>query len=76
MLHSDWDNTCEAVEQAVARESYLLWLRQQEGDTKGSVGESSRLPQVRMGHAHYDTPTTNYFFNLDSFFSMNLIIDF
>ena len=55
MLHSDWDNTCEAVEQAVARESYLLWLRQQEEHTKGSVGESSRLPlpQVCMGHAHH-----------------------
>ncbi len=49
LLHSDWDATCEAVEQAVARESYLLWLREQEKKTNGSVGESSRLPQVRKG---------------------------
>ena len=46
LLHSDWDATCEAVEQAVARESYLLWLREQEKKTKGTAGESSRLPQV------------------------------
>ncbi len=27
---TDWDATCEAIEEAVARESYLTWLREQE----------------------------------------------
>ena len=35
---SDWDATYEAIEQAVARESYLMWLKEQEQRTGGSMG--------------------------------------
>ena len=27
---SDWEATCDAIEEAVARESYLSWLREHE----------------------------------------------
>lgn len=43
LRNSDWESTCEAIEQAVARESYLLWLREQEQKTTDDVGESSRV---------------------------------
>ena len=46
LLNSDWDATYEAIEQAVARESYLQWLRDQE--KKDCVGESSRLPPPQV----------------------------
>ena len=45
---SDWEATCDAVEEAVARESYMLWLKEQEdrGEPSSSSSFSKGL-QVR-----------------------------
>lgn len=40
---TDWEATYEAIEEAVARESYLSWLREQERKT----GTSRQGLQVR-----------------------------
>ena len=40
---TDWEATYEAIEEAVARESYLTWLREQEKQT----GTSRQGLQVR-----------------------------
>ena len=53
LRNSDWESTCEAIEQAVARESYLLWLREQEQKTTDNVGESSRV-KTKVIHVHFD----------------------
>lgn len=46
LRHSDWDATCDAIEEAVARESYLSWLKENERRTRSGVKHSAS--QVRM----------------------------
>ena len=45
LRHSDWDATCDAIEEAVARESYLSWLKENERRTRSGVKHSAS--QVR-----------------------------
>ena len=41
LRHSDWDATCDAIEEAVARESYLTWLKENERRTRSGVKHSA-----------------------------------
>ena len=47
LRHTDWDATYDAIEEAVARESYLTWLKENERRTRSGVKHSAS--QVRRG---------------------------
>ena len=41
LRHTDWDATCDAIEEAVTRESYLTWLKENEKRTRSGVKHSA-----------------------------------
>jgi hypothetical protein len=46
LRHSDWDATYDAIEEAVARESYLSWLKENEKRTRSAGGVKHSASQV------------------------------
>lgn len=46
LRHSDWDATYDAIEEAVARESYLSWLKENEKRTRSAGGIKHSASQV------------------------------
>ena len=49
LRHSDWDATCDAIEEAVVRESYLSWLKENEKRTRSAGGIKHSASQVGGG---------------------------
>eukprot|EP00088_Acartia_fossae_P053899 TRINITY_DN6157_c0_g1_i6.p1 TRINITY_DN6157_c0_g1~~TRINITY_DN6157_c0_g1_i6.p1 ORF type:complete len:682 (+),score=179.93 TRINITY_DN6157_c0_g1_i6:92-2137(+) len=45
---TDWEATNEAIEEHVARESYMLWMQDQERKTKNPRGPGSAHPQGQL----------------------------
>ena len=48
LRHSDWDATYDAIEEAVARESYLSWLKENEKRTRSAGGVKHSASQVSV----------------------------
>ncbi|KAK2711881.1 hypothetical protein QYM36_012864 [Artemia franciscana] len=44
---TDWEATNEAIEEHIARESYIEWLRENERNTKHSRGANLKSPDIR-----------------------------
>lgn len=57
---TDWEATNEAIEEQVARESYLQWLRDQEKQARqvSEGGEGGQNEERASGHLKYHIPVS------------------
>jgi hypothetical protein len=71
---SDWEATNEAIEEQVARESYLQWLRDNERRNKSQMERSSTVTSGRFPSYPDFVTLSNNLFSVPSYAS--LISDF
>lgn len=54
---TDWEATNEAIEEQVARESYLQWLQDQEKQARQVLEEMRQTVFIKIGVSHTHTHT-------------------